>query len=63
MPGSWELQGYLRDRRIYRGTGKPVTHAAPTEQQRQEAEQREYEATRRALQNSIDMKKLFSLPR
>jgi len=48
VPGRWELQGYLRYRRIYRGTGKPVTHAPPPEQQRREAEQREYEAMRRA---------------
>ena len=62
VPGGWELQGYLRYRHFYRGTGKPVTPATPTDQQRREAEQREHEATSRALQNSIDMNKLFSQP-
>lgn len=62
VPGSWETQGYLRYRRVYQGTGTPVTYAPPTEQQRQEAAQREWEAQLRTLQNSIDMGKLFNGP-
>lgn len=60
VPGSWETHGYLRYRRVYQGTGKPVTHAPPTEQQRQEAARREKEAQLRSLQNNIDMGKLFN---
>lgn len=60
VPGSWETQGYLRYRRVYAGTGKPATFAPPTDQQRQEAMQREQEAYLRTLQNSVDMNKLFN---
>lgn len=60
VPSSWETQGYLRYRRVYQGTGKPVTYAPPTEQQRQEAAQREQEAQLRSMQNSVDMRKLFN---
>lgn len=62
VPGSWETQGYLRYRRVYQGNGTPVTYAPPTEQQRQEAAQREHEAQLRTLQNSIDMGKLINGP-
>lgn len=60
VPGSWEPQGYLRYRRVYRGTGKPVILAPPTEAQRHEAAQRERDAQLRSMQNSVDMNKLFN---
>ena len=62
VPTSWESQGYLRFRRVYQGTGKPVTHAPPTEQQLLEAEQREREAQLQTIQSTIDMGKVFSGP-
>lgn len=60
LPRSWELQGYLRYRRVYRGTDDALTMAPPTEQQRQDAEQREREAQLRSMQNSVDFRKLFN---
>ncbi|MFC5697758.1 phospholipase effector Tle1 domain-containing protein [Pseudomonas sp. GCM10022186] len=50
IAGRWELQGYLRYRRVYRGSDDPLTNAPPTEQQQREAAQREYEAQRRAAE-------------
>ncbi|NBA95433.1 DUF2235 domain-containing protein [Pseudomonas sp. R5(2019)] len=62
VPGSWETQGYLRYRRIYRGSNRPITNAPLTEQQQHEAAQHEREVHKRSLQNSIDTRKLFNGP-
>ena len=60
VPLSWERNGYLRYRRVYRGSNEPLTLAPPTERQRQDAAQREQDAQLRSMQNSIDMGKLFN---
>ncbi|EHK63037.1 hypothetical protein KYC_27573 [Achromobacter arsenitoxydans SY8] len=60
VPRSWEIQGYLRYRRVYQGTGKPVTKAPPTERELIEAAQREQEALMQSMQNSVDLNKLFN---
>ncbi len=64
IKGFWEPQGYLRYRRVYRGTNDTHTNAPPTQEQLQEAQRRDEEAQRRALQNRVSeaMNKPLNFP-